>query len=252
MPYRIDSVLCEWNAYGEFLSLNICVAFMLLIDEANSVRRIYILGALTSLMTSLILSLNRGSWIGFGLALISATLVYIRKVKITWIVIGLVIVAIPSSGVIISRFGMLQEQRTWGAGTKNTLQGRINAWKILLPIALKRPITGYGIGNIREITDKHLNNVIIPHNDYLRLIIEVGIPGALLYIVFICSELIRSLKNVSKTENWYINYPFLMAIIYFIILSAVQNIIQNLVVFPMFLGLAGLTHKVNKIGITES
>ena len=252
MGYRIDSVLCEWNAYGEFLCLNVCVAFMLLINETKSVRRMLIIGALASLMISLILSLNRGSWIGLGLALISATFVYIRKVKVTWIVLGLVIVGLASSGIIISRFEMLHEERPWGGGTKNTFQGRINAWKVLLPVALKRPITGHGVGTIREITKKYLKNTIIPHNDYLLLCLEIGIPGALLYILFLFSELIRSLKNVSKTENWNINYPFLMVVIYFIILSAVQNIIQNLVVFPMFLGLAGLTHKVNTIKLPNN
>ena len=246
---RIDSFLGEYNAYGEFLCITICTTLMLLIQEKNRNRMMIILVILGSLFASLILSLNRGSWISLAIGFIIASFFYIRKIKITWIVIGCLVLCIASGGIVKQRFEELNEKT--GTGTKNTFLGRIEAWKIIFPLVLEKPITGYGIGTVQLVTKEYLKKEIIPHNDYLRLCIEIGIPGALFYISFLFIEIISSLRNLTKKKNWHINYPLLICVIYFTVLSTFQNIISNVTVFPMFLGLLGVSHKYNSLNMDD-
>ena len=244
---RIDSFLGEYNSYGEFLSLVICAVLMLLIYEKVKIKKMIILATLFSLFISWVLSLNRGSWICLTVGIFCSSLFHIRKIKITWIVIGCLMIGLIFGGVIYKRFAELTEETQWKR--KNTLYNRIQIWERVIPLILKKPIIGHGIGTSQIITEKYLRIETFLHNDYLRLSLELGIPAALLYVYFLFQELLRFIKLSSKKESWFINYPMLIAIIYFIIISVFQNIVYNVIVFPMFLGLIGLAHKYNTLNL---
>jgi O-antigen ligase len=242
---RIDSFLGEYNAYGEYLSITITAALMLFFQENIKGKRIAILAILGSLALSMILSKNRGSWIALYTGFLFASFFYRRKIKLWSIILVTIILAAAFGGAIYERFQELHQLSSFG-NPQDTLQGRLHGWAALLPIALDKPFFGHGVGAIVLIAKKHLQITFAPHNDYLRLSVEIGIFGMLFYLFFLLAELVRSILNIRrKSENWRINYPMFIAVIYFIIISFFQNIIYNVTVFPMFLGLLGLTHKYN-------
>lgn len=245
---RIDSFLGEYNAYGEYLCITISAAIMLFLQEKTSnLKRMVILTLIGSLMVSLILSKNRGSWICLSCGFLVASLYYRRQIKVRHIALIALIIALAFGGIIYERFQELHQLSSYGI-SQNTLQGRIRGWESLVPIALEKPFFGHGIGTILTIGQEHLHDTFAPHNDYLRLSVEIGIFGMLFYLFFLVAELVRNVLYVRlKGENWHINYPMFIAVIYFTIISFFQNIIYNVSVFPMFMGLLGLAHKHNRL-----
>ncbi len=243
---RIDSFLGIWNEYGMFLSITIVAATMLLLQESSRIRRLFIIGIIGSLLLSSILALNRGSWVSLSMGFIVASFFYRDKIKIKWLVFASLIIVLAFGGVIYERFSALHQLSSAGR-TQDTFMGRIAAWMELLPIALEKPFFGHGIGAIVKVTQKYFNTALIPHNDYIRLCVEIGFIGVSIYIFFLVSELFRCVRNVRRNENWKINYPMFVAMVYFVIISSVQNILQSATVLPMFLGLLAISHKYDKL-----
>lgn len=243
---RIDSFLGFCNEYGMFLSITLVAALMLLLQETSRIRRLVIIGMIVSLTASEILALNRGTWISFTLGLIVATMLYHDKIKIRWIVIAGICIGITFGDMVYERFTALHQLSAAGR-TQDTLQGRMEAWRILIPVILEKPILGHGFGAVTEITEQKLNMPIAPHNDYIRLGVEIGMVGLLCYGFFLLYELYRCLKNVPRKDIWDVNFPLLIMLVYYPIISVVQNIMQSTTVFPMFLGLVGLSHKIDNL-----
>ena len=241
---RIDSLLMEYNAYGEFLCITICAALMLFFRQKTKKKRLIVGILFISLLINLLLAMNRGSWICLLFALMAAALFYRKKVSLP-LLLGLSLTALLlASPVIYNRFMELTLQSEWGG--RNTYLGRISAWKILMPVILNHPFTGNGIGAIQLITERELGRTIVPHNDYVRLLAEGGIFALLSYIWFHGANLYLYIVKY-RYQAWQMNYPMLVAALYFVTLSFFQNIIQNVVVFPMFTGLLAMAFKANSI-----
>jgi O-antigen ligase len=119
----------------------------------------------------------------------------------------------------------------------------MNSWKELLKIILEHPIIGTGIGAIQQTLVKLKGYSYVPHNDYIRLAAESGIVALIFYVYFNFKNMIYFLKGSNRYSNWQINYPISVSIIYFSSLSFFQNIVYNVIVFPMFTGLIALGQK---------
>jgi O-antigen ligase len=112
-------------------------------------------------------------------------------------------------------------------------------------------IAGFGIGTVKLVLTKFHNLSVVPHNDYVRLMLEVGITGALFYVVFLMRELYRNVKLIFDKRNWFINFPMLIGVIYWLIISFVQNIIYHQVNFPLFLALLAIARRWNEMTSDE-
>lgn len=241
---RVDSLLMEYNAYGEFLCIAICAGLMLFF-RSNSPRRRWLVGSfLLSLIASLVLSLNRGSWICLLAALLAAAPLYRKTINVPLLIGLCLLVLLAASPVLYQRFMELTVATEFG--TKNTLGGRIAAWQSLFPLIGEHPLIGSGIGAIEPILTRTIGAAYAPHNDYIRLIIEGGILTFLAYIWFHLHNIVDNIFR-DRYRLWQINYPLLVAIFYFASLSFFQNIIYNVVVFPMFTGLLALGHKADAL-----
>jgi hypothetical protein len=240
---RIDSLLMEYNAYGEFLCIAICAGLMLVFRKKPQKKGLILGIIFISLVANLILSLNRGSWICLLGALMFATPFYRRKINLPMLFSLCFLVLIVASPIIYQRFMELTVVTEFGDG--NTLLQRIVGWQTLLSIIKQHFFTGSGIGAIELTLYRETGLAYVPHNDYIRIFAEAGILALLCYIWFHVENIRNIFRN--RYRLWQINYPLLVAIIYFASLSFFQNIIYNVVVFPMLTGLLALGHKANKL-----
>lgn len=94
-----------------------------------------------------------------------------------------------------------------------TLTGRTEIWRELIPYAKQNLLLGHGFGGFWTTS---LRNRIASHahNGYLDTILDIGIIGLLLFISFILCVLIKSLRSL-EAEN-YPSYFFLTLIFVFI------------------------------------
>ena len=245
MTNRMIGTLGFANAYGIFLSFVFVACLMILLNKQWKFQRWVIIPTFSSVIVSIMLSLNRGTWIALGLAILSASAMYFRNINKKWFIVSAIVLSFTFSGIVIKRFEQLSEKRQYMPG--NTLQQRVNYWKQIYPLILQKPVFGYGIGTSTYVTMNQYKLDAIAHNDYLRLGIETGFVGLFLYLGFFTNELFRYLKSVRKKYNWYINYPMLIGIIYFLIISVAQNIYDHIVNLSLFLGLLALAHRWNEL-----
>lgn len=243
---RIDSFLGEYNAYGEFLCLIICAAIVWLCQEINRRKRILVALALVSLVISLVLCLSRGSWISLVFGLGVASLRFRRHINMRLMVIGFTVGALAFAPIVVNRFQDLTVKTE--AGHKNTLAGRAKHWQEIFGLVMERPFLGYGAGTAVEVMKERLGGEVFeksmaPHNDYLLLWFECGLFSMVAYIIFLATNTIYFLTRRSRLVM--VNYALATACLYFMMISFFQNIIMNVTVFPMFLGLVGAGLKLN-------
>ncbi len=242
--HRIDSLLGEYNAYGEFLAIEICAALMLLFDESERNGRLVLFACLLLMIVSLFLSLNRGTWISLSAASLFVFAFFRKTVGLRQIVIVFLVLAVCFSGTILRRFDELGQKGDWS--DKNTFADRTRYWQAALPLVMEHPLAGLGVGTSTLVSRHYLHaGNADPHNDYLRLALETGIPGAVFYLIFLTIEIISCMRRALTNTLDFINVPMLIAVLYFCIISTTQNIIYNVIVFPMFLALVALARKVN-------
>ncbi|MFV9644336.1 MAG: O-antigen ligase family protein [Desulfobacterales bacterium] len=247
---RVKGTLVMANEYGIFLSIGLCAALMLLLQENGRFRRVFLICSAVSIAISSILALNRGTWIALTASFLFAYPFYRTKVKAKWFFIVGLIMAIFFSGIILERFMQLGETMPWG-GTQNTFSRRIDMWKTISSLLHVHPVAGFGIGTSNLVTSKFFRIDNVPHNDYLRLLLEIGIPGVLLYILFLAKELYRNIRLPFDKKYWVINFPTLVMVTYWIIMSSVQNIIYDVINFPLFLTLLAVSRRWNEMSFSE-
>jgi O-antigen ligase len=217
---------------------------MRLLQPASRSQRIFLILIIASLAVSMLLSRNRGQWIALTTGLFFAYTGYMNKLKIRWFVIAGALIGIIFSGMIIERFSELEEENQWGH-SKNTFENRQENWKTAVSIVPNHFFTGHGIGTSKMVWEKEFGREHVPHNDYLRLVLETGIFGLSFYLLFLFTVLVKNVMLISDKTNWFINYPSLALIIYWMLHSAFQNIIYNVIVFPIFMALVALAAKWN-------
>lgn len=239
---RIHSFLVGANEYGIFLSLCL-IATLLMIMIFDSKNKFYKFLFIMIIIAS-ILALNRGSWIAMSSALILGYFFFHNKIKFRYIIGPILIVFIVFSPIIILRFS------EWSEGTPgNTFLARINMYKIILKLIPYHPFIGFGIGTADLLFQDLFGIRAWPHNDYLRLALEIGI-GVIFYVYFLFSVLFLFLKN--RYKNWKFNFCFVVLLLYWIIISIPQNIINDVINFPLFMALVACGVKYINLIATEN
>lgn len=85
-----------------------------------------------------------------------------------------------------------------GGFTLNT-SGRSVLWEITLRSATEAPLFGYGPGAANALISSMFSNIGHPHNDYLRLLLDLGWIGLLLFTVGMLQLLVRAWRAARAT-----------------------------------------------------
>jgi O-antigen ligase len=246
---RVEGTLGMSNAYGIFLALCFCAGLILLLQKEGAKRRKTLIVILSSIIVSTIIALNRGTWIALSVALLFSYFSYRQFIKARWIVIPFVVISLVFSGMIIQRFFQLEETEHWQQ--TNTLKSRVEFWQDALRLVPDHPVAGFGLGTARIVTARFYRVDAVPHNDYVRLLLEIGLPGFLFYILFLLREFYRNVRLVFYPKNWAVNFPVLVCVTYWLIISSVQNIVYHQVNFLLFLALIAISRRWNELSGAE-
>jgi O-antigen ligase len=98
---------------------------------------------------------------------------------------------------------------------------RLNTWKMSLNMSMDNPVFGVGAGNWKIVAPKYQKdagivlenfNWIRPHNDFLWMLTEKGIPGLLLFITIFFLAFQQAFK-ILRTEKKSDNKLFILLIV---------------------------------------
>jgi exopolysaccharide production protein ExoQ len=196
------------NTLGENASITLIVALGLSLTT-RSRRHISALVALVSavclVMSGSATALAAGA-VGCLVLLLAWTIVRLRIIRSQglWLLLG---IGTCSALVAYTALGPLAAS----LGRDLTFTGRTEIWQQFIHFAHQRPWTGWGWATIS--TTDHMLPIIrqtlalpfiqTPHSGYLSLLVELGYPGLLLFIVWLTLTIWRTSQSAVLHQNRY-------------------------------------------------
>ncbi|MCE5333273.1 MAG: O-antigen ligase family protein [Desulfobacteraceae bacterium] len=183
---------------------------------------------------SLVLSLNRGTWIALAWGLSVSAVVHRKSINLKVFFATGLLLAICFGSLMLSRFEELNKEGPAGY-SQNTFEGRLRGGSDTLSMIAKRPLIGHGLDTVGIVTKRKWQTELFPHNDFLRLAFEAGVFATLAYACFLVLLALFLYAGTGRKQSTYVSFPAFAAICYFITISTVQNIVFSQVLFPLAL-----------------
>jgi len=181
---------------------------------------------LTSLFIfSLLLTCQRGSWLGFFFAITAFALVYKRKLLVLILIAILFIVVVPYGNFFKKELVSITDTKTCVSNV-----ARLHLWKVGLDFSKGYLFFGTGVKNVDEplkrfflskpgeyqerykYAAKYYGNL---HNSYLQILVESGIFYFASYFIslfFILIQISKNMKKVKTNEKRYITIAFISTV----------------------------------------
>lgn len=185
------------SGVGIYLAMisTLCLVFLF---GARSISGRLLWGGLTALfLTGLFFSFGRSGWIGFVFALLLISLIrYKRLLILLPLVLILVIILVPAIGQRFSDISFGSDLTEGGS----TFSQRLEFWQAALHIFPNNPLLGVGFGVGRYIVGEYRGlYAYMIHNDYVSVLLETGLIGFLLFIVWQYQWLAALVKTYRKS-----------------------------------------------------
>lgn len=190
--YYVSSVFPNANTHGMLLAFTIPCGFYLFLESRD--KRFYTL-SLLAMGFNLFMTFSRSSWGAAALAMAIILLYKYRKAKYIGMVAAILLVAsLPLVLNIEISVGKFSDGLF-------TLSSRGLLWQAAVKAIADRPITGFGVGNSVGALDMYSIYVLgrTPHNTFLRMWVEMGVFGLLIYLAFIYNIMRAFHKTNKKT-----------------------------------------------------
>jgi O-antigen ligase len=185
------------NYFAFYLVVVLAVAVAAMI-EMHSLRARLPLAALVAASTvCLAFTYTRAAWLGFGVfVLLMALFSYRRLLAVAAVAILIAAIAVPSlAGEVNHR---INEVSNPTSGADDSWGWRVGEWKRMFPHGVSHPLVGNGFGSYTRLTyvefgalDPTYSTRIEAdrtkrgfgaHNDYLKMFVETGVTGFLLWV----------------------------------------------------------------------
>lgn len=245
--HKVMSTFSHPNGYAFYLGL-IIFALLILIQVNAKYGKLYF-GLLILNTISIIITYSRSVWISVT---ICATLAFLpnKRFRPYLIVVGLIIY-VGFSTIILTRFDDVINPDKVVSGS-SSLDFRINMSRALLINAYpKHPFLGFGLGSSRDVAIKYAKMDTVPHNDYMRVLIETGLIGLFGFLAFIFWNLLFLLRNLKYLgKNLYYNGLFII-IIYFTGIIIGTNNFGSVSTGGMWFCLFGILLKLFQLSLRE-
>ena len=187
--------------------------------------------------SAILLTFSRGGLLGiaFGLfilfilsnnrdAKIKGSVIFIILMLLLWI-LGDIIPMNPLS-FVISRFG---------AVLKDGGSGRLDIWMNALRTFLQYPLSGLGINSIRDYNLIHFCRGAYVHNSFIEVLVETGVFGTILYVIFWYYTLRNSYRLIRLNDSALFIFISIVSLMFQMsLLSVLYNEMFYLVILLLF------------------
>lgn len=231
---RLEASFAHPNAYGFYLALIVVMSVALLPHLAGG-HRLGLAALLAIAFGQLVLTYSRGGWITALVGLLVVGVFQSRRLLVV-LIAGCVAlpIAVPS---IAARLSDLDDERTVRGTGGNSLVWRVDHWTDSLRLVDQRPLTGIGLKMTTFATAAHK----APHNDYVRMYVEVGVLGLAAYLGLLGALILtarRALAAARRGPPRGIAVGFAACVAGFVVVSVASNRITSVVELWYFFALA--------------
>lgn len=202
---RINSTIPHANSLSGYLVIFIPI-MLAFIYETKKDKRIFWTLLTGFTVSALIFTYTRAGW--FASVASIFLLVYLLKDKrlLTVLAVCLAVFCLAFPNVITRTASLLSLSSDLGS-----LQ-RIQLWEAALLMWRDNPLTGVGVGNYFHLLMDYVNHYpylnqifepIEPHNSFIKVLVETGVPGFILFTVLI----VTLLRKALQLHSFYLNKP---------------------------------------------
>jgi O-antigen ligase len=212
-PDWLSATYANHNHMAGYLEMAIPLALALLLTGLRPGTLFLLVYLSFLLLTTLVLTLSRGGWIGClaGLSFMAIALLtsprFERKRLLGAIAVGALVVALVAlvSTPVVERVLTIAEE-----DQAASLSSRVIVWNGIYKMIPERPFLGTGPGTFATVFTQYqppgLNaRFFMADNDYLQFISEVGLPLIAIIIWMIIAlyrKGFKKLKNPSRLSRW--------------------------------------------------
>ena len=207
MWWRPRATFMHPNAYGMYQLIIIPIVFrqvIIMFRVKNTKMGSIYLGLLGLSTFTLLLTQNRGSWLGLAAAMVlTIGLEFFRRgsKKTRKVVVRVILIFLVLSSVPLTKYGPRMYDRLFSG--KNAVDKKAlsrstynkDAWIQLR----KNPVWGVGVSNVR-----FYSSIIFTHNLYLLMASETGYPGFIMFVLYMIGFLMTANKTM-KSKNPYVS-----------------------------------------------
>ncbi len=234
---RVFSVIGSPAELGANMEMMIPIIFALLIVDKHRVRRwMYALGGLACLGT-LLFTYDRGSWLGFGVALLFIAVVYERRLLIVLVALAAIAFFLPAvHHRIMDLFSPVYY-------IQSAQGGRILRWESAFDKMAINPLFGAGLGRYGGAIASTYGYSIYSDSYYMKILGESGLIGLVLFLtmhVAIVREIMQTVVKRAKGTDRYLALGGLTGITAILVHNFVENLFEyapTVVLYFMMVGL---------------
>jgi O-antigen ligase len=232
---RPVGTIVDPNSYGIFLSISALMILPFAMERGRTWPRLLVLAAFAAVL----LSRNRGSWIALFVAFSVGVPFFFSRIRVRrWLGVAAA-ASLVAAPIVVDRFKDLGRTDEYGR-SQDTFTERVEQSRFLFSESLRSPLYGYGAGS-SEMTWKGTTLSRPPHNDYLRVLYEFGFPALLLYLAFICSQLLFCAMR-ARHSSWRYQLSTFLVFLYVGVISLSQNLLYDTVTFGLILFSSAMSH----------
>lgn len=189
----------------------------------------------------LLMTYTRAALIGLLVFLVVIGVIKYRRM-LAWLASAIALfylIFYPLNTIFIHKFNYsLQSNPVLERLTKRSDEDDSFSWRVSLiretmPLILSKPILGYGFGAFPIVWEANRSAARLyddsaeSHNDYLRLLLEIGIIGLAVYLIFFASlftKIVQRMKTLACQENHLMLLGWVCA---FVVVSVSDNMLHH-------------------------
>lgn len=232
---RVQAFSMEPLYLANYLFIPLGVAWALLMEKINFIKRSYLFYLIGLILLIIILTVSRGAYIGL-LAMILFLAIFQAKKIFSWknIITGLLIVIFVLGGVFLAMNKAnpqalekyIEHVQIKDLGIGESTESRLKAWYDAYRAFEEKPYLGIGIGNfgawVKGYPDpSSQTGWDIVNNEYLEILAEMGILGLFSFILLIVVLLSSSFIALKRAKD-----PFLRAVLLGLLAAFVATLVQ--------------------------
>ncbi len=265
--YTFANVFNQFNHYGYYLMIATMLSGCMFL-EIKGFKRVLYLSSFTFLLHCLILNNTFGCYLAITISLV-VLLIYLlivkeKRISMAILILSFILVTVGVSylnirigdnsnkknNIVLDNFTSLSkdvetitENNTAKINKVGSYRGIL--WKEAWNYIKEHPLLGGGMESLNKYYDEHLTTISQdrPHNIILQFAAFIGIPGAIIYVIFISFIGLSNIKRI-KTETFYITI-FTTGMCYFISSLVGNSMYYTSPYFMIFLGLLIMMYECN-------
>jgi len=218
---------------GLSIGMMFFIPFYLLLHKNNKWTKFLLVISIFCILTGLLFTYNRASWIGFFFASLLIPIFFPNTRKMFTLSV-LVLIIVVSFTAFIGR-DQISEENKGETGTsemryktlnlkeavmhrftsKGSIYSRMNVQKAALKMILEKPVFGFGYHTFKDVSPKYYQRIkgvpytiggggVAAHNVFLFILAELGLVGLILYvfIIFYMLNISRKLYHLLPREGF--------------------------------------------------